>query len=395
MVLKTCILLLAATVPCYSQTDDTRLGRANNQFGLNVLKQLSSERPGGNVFFSPSSVSAALTMVYAGAGGQTLAQLSDVLGFAGVGVTDRESVLAAYKRLLSRDDNGSAALEIANAVLVRDDIGVSDSYKNVLADVFSANLRLVNFVRDGAKVASEINQWVLQKTSGKIPKIVGGGLPMNTAMILLNAVYFKGTWKTKFDPNKTAKLWFYNHGTTMVTKDTMTLRAAIRHTSLPDLNAEAVELPYKGARFSMVIVLPNSKAGLPKLRETLSAERLEGIHANLFRKRVDLKLPKFTLETEYEMVQTLQKLGLTSVFGENADLSGVTGTNALAVSDVMHKAVVEVNEEGTVAAAATAIRSRMKSFVRTVNFHVDHPFLFYIRDKLTSAIWFIGEIHTL
>ncbi|CAN7936940.1 unnamed protein product [Ixodes hexagonus] len=395
MRLYSVIIVVVYGGQAFPQADDHLLAKASNVLGLNILRDLSAGRPNINVFFSPASISAALGMVYAGARGASEAELLDVIGLKVAGLTDRGSVLSEYRKQLNDTPTGSVTLEVANAALVSNELRVLEEYKRELINTFGAEFRSADFARGGSEVASEMNRWVSQKTHGKIPQVFGAGLPLNTMMLLLNAFYFKGSWLTEFSPKNTVAAPFYNRGTDVVEKSTVKMRSKLRHAGLADLDAAAAELPYKGGRFSMVIVLPNAKTGLAKLREGLSVGKLEEIDGLLKLKTVNLAFPKFKLEQEYNLVPTLRRLGLLSVFGDGADLSGVTGDTGLLVSDVKHKAMVEVNEEGTVAAAVTAARSRLKSLPRIANFLVDRPFMFYIRDKVTRRILFLGEVHAL
>ncbi|CAN8033036.1 unnamed protein product [Ixodes persulcatus] len=380
-------------------SDDERLVKANNEFGLNLLRELSSIRPGCNVFFSPTSVSAALAMVYAGAGGLTEAELSATLGHTLMGLTDRTALMPAYKRLLADTQYQDVALNIANAVLVRKNFRVLDGYKRDLADVFKANMTPVDFAHEGSKVASEIDQWVKQETKGKIQNIVGGSLPEDTAMFLISAVYFKGTWVTKFDSAKTKPRPFYNHGTESSDRQTMELMSQVKFGRLDSLRSRAVEIPYKGDRVSMVVLLPDSNTGLPRLRDGLTAEVLKELADRMWWTTVEIRLPKFEQVKEYNFVPILQKLGLKSLFTAAADLSRAADPG-LFVSDVKHKAMIEVTEEGTVAAAVTTVRNvngrgRSIAAPQIWRFHVDHPFIFYIRDKVTNRVLFMGEINRL
>ncbi|CAN8012927.1 unnamed protein product [Ixodes pacificus] len=335
-----------------------------------------------------------------GARGLTEAELSATLGHALMGLTDRTALMSAYKRLLAENQYQDVVLDIANAVLMRNNFRVLDGYKRDLADVFKANMTSADFAHEGSKVASEIDQWVKQKTKGNIQNIVGGGLPEDTAMFLISAVYFKGTWVTRFDSAKTKPRPFYNHGTKSSDHQTMELMSQVKFGRLDSLRSRAVEIPYKGDRVSMVVLLPDSNTGLPRLRDGLTAEVLKELADSMWWTTVELRLPKFDQIKEYTFVPILQKLGLKSVFTADADLSRAADPG-LFVSDVKHKAMIEVSEEGTVAAAVTTVRNVNGGRGRSIavpqirRFHVDHPFLLYIRDKVTNRVLFIGEINHL
>ncbi|XP_002434763.4 intracellular coagulation inhibitor 1 [Ixodes scapularis] len=397
MFAPTVLFLLVVVASCYSKSDEQNLAKANNEFCVSLLKQLTSEKTHDNVFFSPTSISTALAMIYAGAGGLSKKELSKVLGQARFGLTDRNTVIAAYKKLLAGTNSGNVTLDIANFVLIENRLPVLDSFKKTLTESFGAELRSVNFANDGPRVQSQVNEWVRQKTGGKILSMVDDGFPMNTAMLLLNAVYFNATWHDQFPEKNTVPRSFFNRGSEEVHVKTMAFKGPIRHTSLDGLKAQAVELPYQGEEYSMVIVLPNAKMGLSQLREGLTVSMLQKITNQMSAKTVSLTLPKFELQTNYDLIPTLKQMGLKSVFDEKSDFSGITGDKSLSVSGVRHKAMVEVNEKGTVAAAVTSISMRMGSSLasRIVNFHVDRPFLFYIRNRATGRLLFMGEVHQL
>ncbi|KAL1430670.1 hypothetical protein MTO96_002276 [Rhipicephalus appendiculatus] len=354
----TAVLLCAAVLlaPAISAQDaQLEYVRANNAFGVALFKELCSKASDPNVFFSPASVSIALGMLYAGAGGKTLQELSTVLGLSDAGLVDRDAVLSAYKSLLETKSS-KATLDIANTVLIQKDFEVRDQYKKDVVEYFQAEARSVDFVRDAHRVAAEINDWVKKKTRGKIPKLLDDAPPMNTVAFLINAIYFKGTWVTKFKARNTKPLPFYNHGRDEVKVATMSVRRRFGYAAVDELDARALEVPYAGDRFSMVVVLPKSRSGLSTVESRLTTDLVENIASRLTQTDVELWLPKFKLQTDYDLVAPLRRLGLESAFGNGADLSGISARNDLEVSDVKHKAMIEVSEQGTVAAAVTAIR---------------------------------------
>ncbi|XP_029841671.2 intracellular coagulation inhibitor 3-like [Ixodes scapularis] len=380
-------VLLAGDSECYAEDSDMKLARAQNHFALQLLKELSSEAPESNIFFSPTSISVALAMVYAGARGKSEAELSSALGHTAAGLSNRESILESYKKILAKqqtDDNVS--LMIANAVFEEKTLKVLESYQKELVDTFAAMFRSVDVGAEKSAMESEVNEWVKNKTRGKIS---GFQIPADTVMALLNAIYFKGLWNTSFDPNNTSPLPFHNKGSEVVMVETMTRYGKVPFTSAPDF--EAIELSYKGDRHCMVIVLPHEKKGLPKLRDAITVETIKKIQESLKNETVKIQLPKFNLETEYGLIPALRKLGVRSIFFD-ADLSGITGGRGLRVTEVQHKAAIEVNEDGTVAAAATVVLINKSG---PPSFAVNRPFLFYIREKATGRVLFLGEVHEL
>ncbi|CAN7977351.1 unnamed protein product [Ixodes persulcatus] len=380
-------VLLAGDSECYAEDSDMKLARAQNYFALKLLKELSSEAPESNIFFSPTSISVALAMVYAGARGKSEAELSSALGHTAAGLSSRESILESYEKILAKqqtDDNVS--LMIANAVFVQKNLKVLESYQKELVDTFAAMFRSVDVGAKRSDMESEVNEWVKNKTRGKIS---GFKISTDIVMALLNAIYFKGLWETPFNLNNTSPLPFYNKGSKKIKVETMTRRGKVPFTYEPDF--AAIELSYKGDRHCMVIVLPREKKGLPKVRDAITVESIEKIQGSLINESAKIQLPKFNLKTEYGLIPALKELGVRSIFSD-ADLSGITGDRGLRVTEVQHKAAIEVNEEGTVAGAATEVgggRNLPRAFA------VNRPFLFYIREKATGRLLFLGEVHEL
>ncbi|KAK8758758.1 hypothetical protein V5799_003612 [Amblyomma americanum] len=394
MLAKYVLLALMALVS--SETDDALLAKAHNHFAVNLLRRLATENPSSNVCFSPTSIAAAFGMAYAGAGESSEAQLSSVLGQTEVGLTDKSRVLKAYKRLLELTSSPNVTLEVANMVLAQENLQVTESYIQQLHDVFDAELRSVDFATDGPKVAAEVNAWVRDKTRGKIDGILPENQQLDMVLFIVNAVYFKGTWVTKFDPAETQNKPFFNLGTTEVSKPAMQLTSRFPYTRLDALNAAAVEIPYSGDMFSMVVLLPDSPTELAALRDGLSLAVLEDVGNKLSSVLVELRLPKFDMSLRYDLVPTMRALGLNVVFGDEADFSGISASTPTRISDAVHKAAVEVNEEGTVAAAVTGLSiTPLVVPPPPVQFTVDRPFLYYIRYRGNNRILFIGEVHSL
>ncbi|KAL1448235.1 hypothetical protein MTO96_044118 [Rhipicephalus appendiculatus] len=379
--------------------DDKLLARAHNQFALKLLKQLAREEPSSNIVFSPTSIASAFGMAYAGARGSSEAELGSVLGHTAVGLTDRARVLAAYKILLQQAASPDVTLDVANLVLIQRGFPISESYQKQIRDVFDAELRSADFADAGSEAAFEVNAWVRNKTRGKISDILPERQSLYIVLFLLNAVYFKGTWVTKFDIADTADRPFFNLGTTEVSRPAMQLETRLLYTSIDGLNASAVELPYHGDKFAMVVVLPDNPTGLQSVRDGLSVNVIEALGDNMYWTDVVLRLPKFEISQRYNLVPAMEALGLNVVFGRSADFSRIVDGKRVHISDAVHQAAVEVNEEGTVAAAVTglSIRPILAVYIPPppVLFTVDHPFLYYIRDKNSNRIFFVGEVHSL
>ncbi|XP_064482712.1 ovalbumin-related protein X-like [Ornithodoros turicata] len=376
--------------------DVVRLAGANNILGIGLLKGIPAT--GNHVFLSPYSISTAMAMVYNGAGGVTERELANVLGYEASGLRGRVPVLSALLHLLQDRSHQSQGitLEVANAVLTDKTHRLLESYKRDLYDVFQARYGEVDFSKENALVVSQVNQWVSTKTRGKIENFLSE-LPEDTVLLILNAVYFKGDWANKFQAARTKKLPFYNHGKTATPVDTMSRDGEYLYANDEEMNVNVVELPYRDGDFSMVIFLPHEKDGLRRVLINLTANALDKAMSNLQRREVHLKVPKFKLESKYSLVAALKGLGAKSLFGQSTNLTGISGTERLYVSDVLHDAMVEVNEEGSEAAGATGVVFTLKSSFQpsSVDMHVDHPFLFCIRNRVTKLILFLGVVNKL
>lgn len=275
-------------------------------------------------------------------------------------------------------------------------------YKSVVESGFDAKVDDVDFATQGPQIMSRVNEWVKEKTHGLISKILDQPLPESTILMLLNTIYFKGKWDQDFDPRSTTKRTFYNKGVNGVQTDFMQQTGIFKVLVSENLNGHGVKvlaLPYEKYRYSMMIVLPDQRDGLKalladsdfknKVMSMLTSQ-------NFTRSTVYLKLPKFKLESEYDLVPALQGLGVREIFG-GGDLSGIRGTHDLKVSTMKHKAVVKVDEEGTEAAAYTyGIPMPASSYVPpSWDIVVDHPFLFFIKDTQTGMILFAGKVEEL
>ncbi|XP_013776699.1 leukocyte elastase inhibitor C-like [Limulus polyphemus] len=379
-----------------SLSDAIKVTNASNHFGLALYHVLSRS---GNLFISPFSLSAVLTMTYLGAQDTTAQQMSSVLGYRPVGLKSAGVLngLQEATNLLNSQENGYD-LEIANAVLVQRSFNVLKSYRQALTRELNATLQEVDFQTEGEKVVNEVNSWASHRTKNKIQNLLTKPLPSNSRLALLNAVYFKGTWQTMFDKKLTKTGTFYNNGLIPTRVNMMEIKTKFKFFNDPNLDVYAIEMPYTGHHMSMLILLPHNRNGLPALERALSVPYLENVYATLQEKNVFVRMPQFKLEEKYEDIKrTLQALGMSDVFDEQrANLAGITGHRDLYLNKVVHKTHVEVNEEGSVATAV----SFGVSIVRiggniAPQFVIDHPFIFLIRDSRTGLILFIGRVAEL
>lgn len=373
---------------------EAKLVAANNDFAIQLLKVLPS-RPDENVFFSPYSLSAALGMTYVGARGETLQQLSEVLGYKAAGLADADVQDAFANQNNRLQSQGSqAGLEVANSAAVQEGFNVLDTYYAALNHTFNAHVFTVDFEQHAQQAVDTINAWVKQATHGKIDKLFAEPLDTSTRLVLTNGIVFKGLWARQFRTELTQKGPFYNGGTQPTQVDMMFQRLEANRAFSEELQANVLELPYREGNYSMLIVLPTERDGVEALKQVLTIGKIEAAIASLRNLSAAVSIPKFELDKLNQLKQTLADLGLVKMFGD-ADLSGITGGRNLVVSDVVQRAVVKVDEEGTEAAAATGVVSVNRIGSEPFRFTADHPFLFFIRNTVTHEIFFAGQLNKL
>lgn len=361
-----------------------RLVTGNTQFAVELYHQLRQQE--GNQFFSPYSVSSALGMTYAGARGETEAEIYDALHFT----LGQESLHPAfdqlYKLLTAASGEGGQRLNIANGLCLTGG-DVSQDFKTLLQRYYNAEL----FRGD----VEAINAWVAERTEGKIDKLIEE-LDPNSVCVLLNAIYFKGTWASQFEETRTREAPFHVTSEEQVESPLMYQKGNFR--LFAGDGFQALSLPYQGEQSSMIVLLPNEIAGLAALEEQLASDALSTWLTELDRQRsreVEVYLPKFKLETSYDLVSPFRELGIEQAFEpDRANFTGMGWPEGeLWISQIKHKAVVEVNEEGTEAAAATGVVAATRALPpRRLVFKADHPFLFLIRDNQTGTLLFLGRL---
>ncbi|XP_030582975.1 leukocyte elastase inhibitor-like [Archocentrus centrarchus] len=366
---------------------------SNTVFALELFRTLSQANPAGNIFVSPLSISSALAMVYLGAKGDTAAQMAKVLSFS-----SGEGVHADLQKLNADINSPSASyiLKLANRLYGENTAHFLPTFLEATQKYYQADLKAVDFIGVPEACRAEINSWVEQQTENKIKELLKPGtVSSETKLALVNAIYFKGNWKSPFDKADTKEMPFKVKQNVTVPVQMMYQMETLPYNHIRDHGLQILELPYVDEELSMFILLPNNSNSLLKLENELTQERLDewtnrnnmDVHSEVL-----IHLPKFKLEEDYELKEPLTKLGMKDVFcGGRADLSGMCGEERLFLSTMVHKAFVEVNEEGTEAAAATYEDLILYSLPSRVQFRADHPFLFFIRHNQTKSILFFGR----
>ncbi|KAH7972751.1 hypothetical protein HPB52_016626 [Rhipicephalus sanguineus] len=370
----------------------TDLTSAISTFTIDLYRQLLSDSCGetANIVVSPFSIAAALSMTLAGAKGNTATEITKVLHTSGDLIHGQFSEFFARVSTYAPD----VMLDVANRLYSEKTFVVLEDYLATLKKFYDSTVVPVNFKTEAEAARVAINAWVEEATKSKIKDLLPNGVvDSDTALVLVNAIYFKGLWKDQFNPKVTCLQEFHTSKESSKEVDMMYKQSRFGiNTTCTDLNANAIEIPYRGGKTSMVIVLPHEVDGLAKLEVALTPSKLSDILNGFHYKTVALSLPRFRIEYSVNLKQTLRSMGVKDLFSNNANLSGINGKRDLTVSAAVHKAFVEVNEEGTEAAAATAMVIMKKCAVMAIPFCVDHPFMFFIRSHDPDVILFAGSV---
>jgi serpin B len=397
-----------------AQTAQTHsLVEGNTAFALDLYAHLSGTP--GNLFFSPFSISTCLAMTYAGARGDTEMQMRQVLHFS----QGQEGVPSSFDELL-RQVNGlekqagpqliavsppqlrelndaerreGIQLETANALWTQRDEPFLPAFLKTASDDYQADIQQADFKADSDAARGEINRWVARKTHNKIQNILApGNVDAQTRLVLANAIYFKGAWANPFNKVITAKEPFLISSNSQANALFMGQAENVSYSENQEF--QALELPYKGHEQSMLILLPRQIDGLGQLEKQLSPAFLDRLLREMTRREIEIDVPKFKMESRFKLNDTLADMGMPDAFiWPKADFSGMNGNKLLYISLVIHKAWVEVNEEGTEAAAATVVGVKVGSARRQLPvFRANHPFLFLIRDRRSGSLLFAGRV---
>ncbi len=383
----------ARTIP---QQDTAALVAGNTAFAVDMYHALRDQP--GNLFYSPHSISTALAMTYAGARGQTAEEMAQTLHFT----LPRERFYPAFNALdlalttsqPATEDMQPFTLDVVNSLWGERTYTFLPEYLDLLALHYGAGMRLTDYIGNPEGARQAINAWVSEQTRERIKDLIpAGAIDSDTRLTLVNAIYFKADWVFQFEERLTEDGDFNLLDGSQVTAAMMhwDIPNSVAYTSAPGY--QAVELPYQGGTASMVLLVPDA-GKFAGFESELTAAQLDATLKNLERRSVQLSLPQFTFESEFDLVRTLAGLGMpTAMSGGQADFSGMDGTRNLSIGAVIHKAFVAVDEKGTEAAAATAVTMRLTSLpMEDVVLTVDRPFLFLIRDTDTGAILFIGRV---
>ncbi|XP_051825890.1 serpin B6-like [Antechinus flavipes] len=369
----------------------TAFSKAINTFTLNVFKEISEKNTSQNVFYSPLSLYCALAMVLEGAKGNTAAQIQQVLS-----LNKSTDVHHSFQSFLEEANKSGdqCLLRIANRLFGEKTHDFISSFKESCQKFYHSNMEVLDFANASEEARKYINKWIEEKTEGKIVELLTNDyINPWTSLVLVNAIYFKGKWEKKFDKDRTREQMFKISKEKQKPVQMMFLKSQFRTTYIKDVSTRVLVMPYVGGQMDMVILLPYENTDLKMLEQGLTPEKLTDWlkPERMNMTEMDVYLPRFKLEETLDVENILQKLGMSDAFDmSKADFSGISAGKDLFLSNVLHKAYVEVNEEGTEAAAATAVRARIRCL--PPYFLVDHPFLFLIRDNSSKTILFWGKV---
>jgi len=379
------VLIIAITL--HAQQDNP-IADSNNLFAFKLYNEVKKSAK-ENLFFSPFSISTALAMTYAGAKNETEKQMSSTLHFN----SDQNSFQPAYKTYLEKiesDTGKDLTIGIANSLWIANSLKLLAPFKDIVTNNYNSEAKNVDFNKT-EEARNEINAWVKQKTNDKIKELIKPHIiDAATRLVLVNAIYFKGKWKTPFSKDSTITDDFYESGPSNVHAEFMHKTGHFKY--YEDSILQAIEIPYDSNKTSMVVFLPKEIMGIESLENQLEYSFYSKIISLLNSQKVIVTFPKFKTTLAFELAGTLATMGMPDAFGA-ADFSGISH-ESMSISHVIHKAFIDVNEEGTEAAAATAVTMKIMAVRpgRTYAFTANHSFIFVIRDTGTGSILFMGKI---
>lgn len=369
--------------------DTETLVQNNTEFAVDLCREL--KKNDGNFFFSPYSISTALAMTYAGARGLTEKQMKKTLRFS----MEQKRLHPAYRELRTGLNeirgHGNVELCAANSLWPHKDYKFLDEFMETAQKYYGAGITSADYMNATEEARQMINTWVEKETRGNIRDLLMPNIiDPTTRLVLVNAIYFKGRWAEPFDKSRTEDAPFYKSPGKSVMVPMMTQKKKFMFADLESV--KILELPYAGNDISMVVLLPSKADGLSELEDNITVANLAEWTGKMRRMKVSVFLPRFRMTSQFRLDKTLQTMGMPVAFSSVADFSGMDGTKELYISAVIHKAFADVNEEGTEAAASTAVMISKRAIKITPVFRADHPFLFLIRDNETGGILFIGRV---
>ena len=366
---------------------------ANNQFAIAMYQQINGQpdQADKNVFFSPYSLSTVMAILYAAAEGETKAQIQKTFHYPAPAILNPNSA-ALYNQF--NKPNPDYKLATVNDLWMQQGLTLNKSYADTVQHYYSGQVTALDFEGSPDPARQTINKKIADKTKQLIPELLPkGSIKSDTAVVLTNAIYFKGDWTMPFTAERTSAKPFYNAIGRASTVQMMQQQSYFSY--YEDKHIQVVQLPYKGDDLSMLVVLPkfNHKLAMQQLTKSLSATKIKQWRSGLVRQEVDLQLPKFKLDARYQMKTLLADMGMPKAFNNGAEFNLYADGTPIKLDEVYHQAVVTVDEKGTEAAAAAGAVGMYVGMSYPVEFKADHPFMFMIKDNKTDAILFLGQVN--
>lgn len=366
---------------------DPQIPHSNAEFALDIFKQLNGEDKEQNVFISPLSISTALTMTYQGAGSTTKEAMVHALNYEGVEKDVLNESYENFLRYLQKVD-GKIDLSINNSIWIREGLEVKQEFIDTNKEVFDAYVTELDFSREDA--ANDINRWIEEATKGKIDRMIEPPISPQVIMYLINAIYFKGEWAQRFDKEKTFSTEFHTEAGNTRNVMMMSKKGEVLYGQESDYRA--IKQDYGNGKASMYLVLPDEGVSVNDFVSGMTLSKWQSIKGSLSKTSdVLVQIPRFKMEYGVkELNDSLSALGMAEAFTDTADFSGIR--NGIFISRVLHKAVIEVNEEGSEAAGATVVEMEESAAVNSPTFIADRPFMFMIEENELGTILFMGKL---
>lgn len=384
------LLIVLSLFPLSTNASSQKtLVQDNSEFALDLYQTLRTSND--NIFLSPYSISTALAMTYAGARGKTEKQMEKAMHFS----LSQDKLHPAFSKLQDKlekvQTEDKVQLYVANSLWPCKEYPFRKEFLDFIKNNYKTDITPLDYLKQSENARHTINTWVQEKTRGKINEVIKPGVfDIWTRLVLVNTIYFKGNWASQFDKKHTRKMLFKVSLDKTVKTPMMYQKEKFGYWADKDL--QVLKMPYIGEQLSMVVLLPTRTDGLSELEKNLNIENLRRWTVQLHKRKVETWLPKFKLKCDFRLDKALQEMGMVDAFTDNADFSGMDGTDLLYLSAVLHKAFIDVNEEGTEAAATTAVIGEQISVLMDPQFRADHPFVFLIQENQTGSILFLGRM---
>lgn len=375
-----------------SEHDDTI-----TEFAVKLYHELRATKEDENIFFSPMCIALALGMVELGARGSSLKEIRHVLGYDRLKNGEEFTLLKDLSSMMTAQEK-HYVLSIANSLYLQDGFHISDKFIQLMKKYFKAEVENVDF-KQGSTVANQINMWVENHTNNRIRDLFSAeDFTEFTRLVLVNAIYFKGNWKSQFRPENTRTFSFTKDDESEVQVPMMYQKEEFYYGEFTDGSNEAggvyqvLEIPYEGDEISMMLMLSRQEVPLATLEPLVKTALIEEWANSVKKQKVEVFLPRFKVEEVVNLKDTLQRIGIKEIFSRQADLSAISGDEGLFIDKAFHKSFLEINEDGSEAAAATGIIANSRMAVLYPQFIADHPFFVCVKNRKTGSILFMGRV---